>query len=345
MARPKSLDLQICFDTSFSFAPLKVKLNSQIINLKEGKTFSSIIVLSIDQKIDIEFQGYVPEDKRQKIIVELYYKKVKLDTNVLCSFQMINNLYVNNTILQNYNEVHFNGILTLQFFKSWFECNILNGAYITNEKRFLHQWVLDYNQYDLRSDKNKKNYDIMCFGCSFTYGAGVEKKDTWPYLLGQRLNLSVANFGIVGMSIHGCLRQLLFCLENYTAKKFIIMLPSFERILYKFKFLGNSAFYNFTCNSSENMMYEFYNYKKLMKYTIENSHKNGKRIINYFNKLNANIYITSCSSEVYEAIPDGGKKLPQFPSLHTFSERATDGKHPHKKHYEMFVDSILTYIQ
>lgn len=346
MARPKSLDLQICFDTDYSFSPLTVKINSKILVLQKGQTFLPIIVSSIDQKINIEFVGYVPEDNAQKIIVDVYFKKTKLDTTSLSTFQKKNNRYVENVVLKKYNTIYFNGILTLQFFKSWFECNILNGSQICNKKRFLHESILYYSDNNLRVDKNRKNYDIICIGCSVTYGHGVEHINTYPYLLGQRLNMSVGNFGVHGISIHACLRQLLFCLKNYNAKKFIILLPNFERILHKFKFLNNSAYYNFTCNSDgKNMMYKFLDYVKLMKYIFENSHKNGKRIISYFNKLDADVYISSWNSQVYAAIPDGRKKLPAFPSFDSFAERATDGLHPHKKHYELFVDRIVPYIQ
>lgn len=346
MAKQRSLDLQICFDTDYSFSPLKIKINSEILILQKGLTFLPLKIDSIDQKIDIEFVGYVPDDNVQKIIVDVCFKKLKLDTTGLSTFQMKNNVYVENVVLKKYNTIYFNGTLTLQFFKSWFECNILNGSQICNKKRFLHESIVDYSDNNLRVDKNVKNYDIICFGCSVTYGYGVEHINTWPYLLGQRLKMSVGNFGVPGMSIHACLRQLLFCLENYTAKKFIILLPNFGRVLHKFKFLNNSAYYNFTCNSDEkNMMYKFFDYVELMKYIFENSHKNGKRIINYFNKLNADVYISSWNSQVYAAIPDGKKKLPPFPSFDTFAERATDGLHPHKKHYELFVDRIVPYIQ
>jgi hypothetical protein len=342
------LDFKICFDTDFSFAPLSIKFNSEIINLEKGKTCLPLTVSSIDQRLNIEFNGYVPDDKNQKIIVSIYYKNTKLDTVSLSTFEMKDNQYVNNVVLKDYDEICFNGSLTLQFFKSWFECNILKGSYINNNRRFLHQWVTDYtdNNLNLRIEKNKKNYDIMCFGCSFTYGIGVEKQSTWPYLLGKKLDLSVGNFGTVGMSIHGCFRQLSYCLKNYNTDKIIILLPNFERALYKFNFLNNSAFYNFTCGSvDKNLLYEFYDYKKLMMQTLKNSIRNGKKFINYFNKLNKKIYVTSWSSEVYASIPDGKNKLPQFPPLETFSERATDGSHPHKKHYELFVDSIIPHIQ
>ena len=346
MEKPKSLDFKICFDTSFSSIPLHIKFYSKTIKLQKGKTFLPLIVSSIDQSIDIEFNGYMPNDKDQNVVVEVYYGEVKLDTTSLCSFQMRENPYVENNILKNYNEICFNGILTLQFFKQWFECNILYGAYINNNRRFLLEQVLDYTDNNLKINKNKKFYDIICVGCSYTYGEGVEEKSTWPFLLGQKLDKSVGNLGVSGMSIHGCLRQTLYSLKNYNSDKIIILLPNFERILYKFKFLNNFAFYNFTSQSiHKTYLYKFFSYEEQIKRVLKNGIRNGKRIINYFNNLNKNIYLTSWDKEVYASIPDGRNKLPKFPYINTFKKRATDGSHPHKKHYELFVESILPYIQ
>ena len=95
-----------------------------------------------------------------------------------------------------------------------------------------------FNRDGFRTAEFDRPIDVVCFGCSFTYGSGVGDEDTWPYLLGKKLNLSVGNFGTAGMSIHGCLKQTLYGLENYNANKIIILLPNFERILYKFKFLN-----------------------------------------------------------------------------------------------------------
>jgi len=345
MERLKSLDFKICFDTDFSSAPLNIKFNSKIIHLKKGKTFLPLTVSSIDHTTDIQFRGYTPNDKDQRIVIELYYENTKLDTTILSTFQTYDNQYVKDTILNGYNEIHFNGHLTLQFFKQWFETNILKGAYINNARRFLHRYVLDYTNTLSRFDEDKKNYDIMCIGCSYTYGSEVENQDTWPYLLGQKLDLSVGNTGVVGMSIHGCLKQVLYCLKNYNTDKIIILLPTFQRLLYQFNFLNNSAFYNSTpMSTNEGDCVKFYDYEKQSKRLMKNSIRNGKRIIKYINNLDKNIYLTSWNDEVYASIPAGKNKLPIFPDIKTFTERANDGSHPHKKHYELFVKNIMPYI-
>ena len=346
MARLKSVDLRICFSTKYSNTPVGVKYNYQQTTLDKGQTFIDLPVESIDQVVDIEFFGFVPDDKMQVIKVEIYYKDKKVDTISLCKFHMKNNRFVENTVLENYNEIFFNGNLKIKFFKQWFECNLLSGAYITNQKRFLHRWVLDYGkQNNLRSAEGQE-YDIYCIGCSFTFGIGLETQDTWPELLSKKLDCSVGNYGVPGMSVHGCFRQVLYCLENLDVKKIIVLLPPFERMFYKFKFLGNNAYYNYTPMGTENS-FSFLDEKTNVNKILKHSKRLGKRIIQKLvtmNKNNRNIYITSWFKSVYDCIPEGDHKLPIFPKLDTFRERASDNQHPHRKHYELFVKSIKPYV-
>jgi hypothetical protein len=46
---------------------------------------------------------------------------------------------------------------------------------------------------------------------------------------------------------------------------------------------------------------------------------------------------------MYKHIPSENR-LPVFPKIDTFKERASDNEHPHRKHYELFVKSIKPYI-
>jgi hypothetical protein len=347
MAKPRSLDLKICLDTNYSHTPLSIKHNKKQIKLNKGKTFIDLSIDSIDQVVDIEFFGYVADEKTQEITVELYYKDKKIDTSSLCTFYMKNNDYVSNTILTNYNRIFFNGNLKITFFKLWFECNLLSGAHITNEKRFLHRGVFDYtNQNDLRSDE-KEDYDVFCVGCSFTYGHGLSKNDAWPHLLGEKLNCSVGNFGVPGLSIHGCLRQTWYCVNNLNAKNVILLLPSFHRILHKFQFLGNNAYYNFVPATDPNSKFPFIDLPKNYKKIEAHSERFGKRIIERLvkmNKGNCRVYVTSWDDDVYDSIPAGNHKLPKYTKLSNFKERASDNMHPHYKHNKLFVESISDRI-
>lgn len=347
MVRLKSVDLKICFDTSYTQTPLGITYNHKTYNLNKGKTFVDCTVESVNHLVEIGFFGFDPNDNTQAISVQIYYKDKKLDVTSLCTFYMEDNQYEEDKVLQNYNDVFFNGRLQMQFFQSWFECNLLEGANITNQKRFLHKWVIDYeNHHSLRSEEDQ-NYDIFCIGCSFTYGDGLDNiQDTWPELLSKQLDRSVANFGVVGMSIHGCYRQALYCLENLDVKKMIVLLPPFGRMLHRFKFLGNNAYYNYTPVSGKSNL-DFFNRKTNNTKIIKHSERFGKRFINRLVKLNqpgCRIYLSSWDADVYDSIPMGDHKLPKYPDLKIYTDRASDGKHPHYKHNKFFVESIHDII-
>jgi hypothetical protein len=340
MARQKSVNLKLKFHTSYNTHPITIK--------HKGLTVENeidIFLENVDQKEYVEFSGFDYKDKAQEVICSIFYKNQTLDVEALCSFQMKNNKYVNNIKLSKYHKIYFNGELELKFFKEWFECNLLSGAYINNKKRFLHRWVIDYKNNNLRSEEEKK-YDVFCIGCSVTYGTSLEKQDTWPELLSERLDCSVANFGVPGMSIHGCLRQALYCLENFHVEKMIVLLPPFGRILHKFEFLGNKAYYNYTSLAGESKV-NFFDRKKNNNKIISHSERFGKRIIKRFAEMsrpNLQIYLTSWDKDVYNFIPHGDNKLPQYPNLDIYKERAPDGHHPHYKHNELFVDLISDRI-
>jgi hypothetical protein len=351
MARLKSLDFEICFDTDFSSAPLSIKLNSEIINLPKGKTYLPLTVSSIDQRIDIEFSGYVPNDKKQKISVDIYYEGTKLDTVSLSTFQMRNNFYVDNVILKDYNEIYFNGILTLEFFRSWFECNILNGANLYKDvykDNTLIYWKDIYEDKKIRAT----NSNVFCIGDSFTLGQGVSQTDNWPALLTLKTHRPNINLGSGGLSVDGCAINTEYVLNNYDPRTIICLLPTRLRKIYKFTFLDYVGYISIGINSD-------FKLPKIFKTEIENIQRNEflddditkklwiiscQNIVNSCKNKNVKCFISTWDKEMYEYIPTD-VRLPFFPPLETFSERATDGSHPHKKHYELFVDSIIPYIQ
>ena len=88
-----------------------------------------------------------------------------------------------------------------------------------------------FNDLDLRNDKNA----IGCFGCSFTYGAGLQTQDTWPFLLEEKTNTNCLNFGTVGAGIDSIYLNLKASAVDYKFKKVVILLPGFNRRLARFK--------------------------------------------------------------------------------------------------------------
>lgn len=57
-----------------------------------------------------------------------------------------------------------------------------------------------YNSHGFRTEEFDRQFDVVCFGCSFTMGTGVHSKDTWPGQLQSLTGLEIANLGHAGSS-------------------------------------------------------------------------------------------------------------------------------------------------
>jgi hypothetical protein len=245
MARLKSLDFEISFETTFSSTPLSIKYNSEIIYVKKGKTFLPLTVTNVGESLDIEFNGFVPNDTTQKIIVDLYCEGTKLDTVSLCTFEMKDNQFVNNVILKEYNEIFFNGILTLQFFRSWFECNLLAGCYLNYKKSDYLNWRTTYQ--DISIDRNRvnvlKKYNTICIGASLTHGTNLLSPiNAWPGQLQKMLNVDVGNFGVLGADHFTVMHNMEYIINNFDVDRIIVLLPGSFILPKRVSFLGSHVF-------------------------------------------------------------------------------------------------------
>ena len=78
------------------------------------------------------------------------------------------------------------------------------------------------------------------------------------------------------------------------------------------------------------------NFRKLEK--VEKLEVNFRKVA-----FNLECWLSTWDHDMYMHIPKE-YRLPIFPHLTTFTERASDKAHPHKKHYELFVKNIKPYV-
>jgi len=73
----------------------------------------------------------------------------------------------------------------------------------------------------------RREYNIAVFGCSFTYGWGVEEEESWPYLLGKLFGDKVQlwNFGIPGTSMEMIAKLALKVQEDLNPDLIIVWWP------------------------------------------------------------------------------------------------------------------------
>ena len=153
MVRLRSLNLRLKFHTSYNTHPIVIKYKDSVVNEID------LYIDQTEQKEKITFEGFSPEDPKQKVSCTLEYDNREVDIQSIASLQMQDNQYVANTVIKDCKDIHFNGRLDLAFSKYWFKHNILEG---TNLDGFIH-----WDQVCFTDE------EVFCVGDSFTYGHGV----------------------------------------------------------------------------------------------------------------------------------------------------------------------------
>lgn len=328
MAQMKSLSLKLKFHKSYNTHPIAIKykgLAVDEINLSISET---------EQKEEITFEGFSPNDVKQTVSCTLEYNNRKVDIQNISSFQMQDNQYVENIVIKNYKDIYFNGRLDLSFNKDWFKHNILAGANLDD----------DYVHWDPMSFTNE---EVFCVGDSYTFGDGVAENETWPALLNQ----DAFNFGSKGLSHDGCVKNVKYILQKSNhVKQIICLLPKPTRKLLEFNFLNCKGYIPISHQSRWQLPPEFDNTIRDIKDFIFNTEEIAKdwimcchKIIELCNDNNVECWLATRDRDMHMSIPSK-HRLPIFPNELTFKERAIDGLHPHRKHYELFVKNIKPFV-
>lgn len=102
-----------------------------------------------------------------------------------------------------------------------------------------------FNDYGYRGNEDlndviKSDY-IVCIGCSFTFGVGLEYEQTWPYKLSKKLNKKLLNLGWPGASQQYVGWQIKNILDNFTNKNIFVLIPPLGREMH----LNDKSFTNY----------------------------------------------------------------------------------------------------
>ena len=336
MAKLKCLNLDLHFKTFYKTNPVQIKYKNKLI-----QDSCQLKIKTVNQLEQISFTGFVPEDKDQKVVCKISYNGIEIEDSTPFVFSMRNNVYVKNKTINNYKEIHFNGKLNLNFDVNYFKHNLLNGANLWQHKGYIN-WEDKFN-----------DTQIFCVGDSFTVGHGVDPKHSWPGLLQTYTKQQNCNFASNGLSHDGCLMNTNYILNtSKKVKDIICLLPPPTRKLFLFEFLdmyggisitlSHSRYYKFPVEyiDGKNKCLEMITNKD---YITQDWLDACKAIIKACKAKNVRCLISTWDKEMYTHIPEKNR-LPIFPDIDTFPERAKDNEHPHKKHYKLFVQNILTYI-
>lgn len=349
---------------------IKNKTQLPIIKFQEkifDYTNNSCVEYNLNYPIEniIEFNIKNIEDGSANIkIVKIELNGVETNRYHNTSFEMQGNRWVEEKILTSVDDIYFNGCFKLYIDNLYVRSVQSNHWHCSNSKEdfvFYYEFARD-SFVDTYRDRNHTGFDrgfIPCFGCSFTYGQGQLDTDTWPYLLSQKTNKNFLNLGMGGSGIDGIYNNLKLLYRTHKFDQCVILFPNFERRVVRSQIQDFWIRMHSTIDIFEtDNIFQFYtdkNLRKKMKMTKEKiikdvtnqySKKFLLKIINFCKKNNIELYGSSWANDVYECLQkdDDVKLLTKFPKLSIFKERADDGAHPHKKHYEFFVNQIKNYF-
>ena len=327
MVRLKSLSLKLRFKKNFDTHPVIVR------HKKKTVEEITLILNKFDQTEQIKFEGFSHRDANQKIQVICEYNGRSLELESISTFQMSNNKFVNNKQIDDYTNIFFNGDLSINFTKAWLRHNVLAGANLGQ----------NYCSWD---DVNLGDEEVFCVGDSFTYGVGVDRKDTWPSIMGT----DTKNFGSKGLSHDGCLKNVEYILENSNrVKQIICLLPTDSRKLFEFEFFGSIGTIPISLNNDWDLPPEFLPaIKDIKKSILDGKIRDDwittcRQIVDTCSKKNVECWLSTWDPDLIQHIPLANR-LPAFPNLNIFPERASDNSHPHRKHYELFVEHIRPFV-
>jgi len=265
------------------------------------------------------------------------------------------------TVLTSVHEITKKGVYTLKLDDLYILSHRSNCWHCSELKDdFMFQYEFTRDSFtNIYRDREHKGFDsefIPCFGCSFTYGEGQTDIDTWPSLLSKKTGQRYLNLGVGGCGIDGIYNNLKLLHKKHKFNQCIILFPPFIRRMVRTKiedlYLRVPSTLDLTVATSDFHMFsntlitdKMKKVKESIIQDIDNKYSKIflNKIINYCKLNNVKLSVSSWNKEVYHYLESQGHvtMLGQFPELSLFTERADDGRHPHRKHYQYFVNEIV----
>ena len=208
--------IEIVLDTVFDSKPahLNIQINNETVFDSVLESPRSVIGhqhLGESYNIKIQKNGktldIVKKNERQQVIVkDVLLNGLGQHPNKFGHFEQKDNPYVKDKIVQT-NILNLNGTwrLELPIFRQSFKENTSVEDLVSSGR--------------IRDELS--NTVVACFGCSFTHGWGLDRKQTWPHYLGG----NTRNYGFGGSTISQIVSIARGYVENYHCEKMVVVLP------------------------------------------------------------------------------------------------------------------------
>ena len=264
------------------------------------------------------------------------------------------------TVLTSVHEMTQKGVYTLHIDDLYLLSQRSNHWHCSELKEdFIFQYVFTRDSFsNIYRDRDHKGFDryfIPCFGCSFTYGLDRPATDAWPNLLSSKTGQNYLNLGVSGSGVDCIYNNLKLLHKKHQFDRCIILFPPFARRIVRTKiddlYVRFHSTLDYTDATSDFHLFRntrvLDKLKKVKESIIKDTDNRYSKtfitkIINYCKVNNIKLSVSSWDEEVYDYLQsqDHVNMLYKFPKLSLFKRRADDGVHPHRDHYEHFVENL-----
>ena len=229
----------------------------------------------------------------------------------------------------------------------------------TNRLDLNGEWTLDvplfplYGVPTLEAHKEFRDAlsdsDTACFGCSLTYGTGIEPQQTWPAVLASTTGQIVNNYGIGGSNNQEIISNALEYVSKYKTKNVILLLCHFCRL----QISKDGQLHNWHPTSHIGDLFP-----EQLSQMVNHSETSllfagqvpyFKNIIDKIkSNISGNVYVSTYIKDHYQSLEKIKHKdliLLPFYEISKDLEFASDGQHPGPEHNRLFAESVVQYIK
>jgi hypothetical protein len=223
-------------------------------------------------------------------------------------------------------------------------------------------WKYDHFKYDIsalgfRGSDIPAKVGIAAYGCSFTFGQGLNINDIWYNHIANHLQTTHYNFGQPAASIRSIANIFTTTVKHIDISKAIFLLPPYHRTLVAARSRYNDEvdlipiIPTYISNLERNFNIDSEQiYKAITDEELLTQFKDYLNLIIFVGKLkNIKMHFSSWDENTYRFMQKmklGDMLLPEWTSTQELQgEYARDGTHPGPKHHVYWATQIIPYIK
>ena len=214
--------------------------------------------------------------------------------------------------------------------------------------RYINGWSAtqhEHNSYNFRSGDLVTTADVCYYGCSFTYGIGVELNSRWTNQIDRAMGYSSNNFGVEAIGIDEILNIFTITSRFVNMKRAVFLLPAASRQTIA---VPNNMYINAlpmadqSIQSPEAKHYSSIWYQLPNEYFIDRAISSIQLIVRLAELQNISCIFATWDNEVFDILP--AVKVPEVFTTEVFAAKGSDGLHPGVVYHTHLAQEVIKLL-